>query len=281
MATRGKTNDRDRARRWSSGSKPSGVVSLLSDFGDSDPYAGIMSGVILGIAPEAQLVNLTHLIPPQAVEIGSLLLRSAVEYFPDRSIHLAVVDPGVGSDRSPILAVADRGVLVGPDNGLLHASAVALGLREVRRIEADEYFLKPVSNTFHGRDVFAPVAGHLAAGRAPESFGPVVAEMKTLDALAPDDDGHKVSGQVLYVDRFGNLITNIAVEDLGTPDVSIEIGDRRLQGISSSYASSVAGDLLAICGSWGMLEVARCNGNAARTLGVGRGEAVVVAREQV
>lgn len=256
--------------------QPSGVVSMLTDFGTSDPYAGIMAGVVLGLAPQARIVDLTHAVPPQAVEIGALLLRSAVPYFSPGAVHLAVVDPGVGSARDPIVAVTESAMLVGPDNGLLHAAATALGLLEVRRIEAGELLLQPVSHTFHGRDVFAPVAGRLAAGLPPAAVGAVLPEMRRLDALDPVREGDRVAGSVLHVDHFGNLITNVPATGLAGERLAIEVGGRRLERLCSSYAEVAEGEILAIAGSWGMLEVAQNRGNAAHTLGVGRGDPVVV-----
>ncbi len=277
-ARRDSLSDRQRARRWSSrGWKPRGVVTLLSDFGTVDPYAGIMHGVILGIAPQARLVDLTHSVPHQSVSSGALLLRSAVEYFPTGTVHLAVVDPGVGSERAPIVVITDGGVLVGPDNGLLYSSADALGIREVRRIENEKLLQRPISRTFHGRDIFAPVAGYLAGGGEPSQVGPVMDGLHSLDELAVKELGETVEGAIVHVDHFGNLISNIRVSELGGVE-SIEISDRHLAGLSSSYASVAPGEVLAVEGSWGTLEVAVNGGNAAEALGCGVGATVTVRR---
>ncbi len=254
------------------------MVTFLSDFGSLDPYAGIVHGVVLGIAAEARVVDLTHQIPPQSIAVGSLLLRSAVEYFPAGTVHLAVVDPGVGGDRAPILAVTERAVLVGPDNGLLAASAKALGLREVRRLANEEFFRKPISHTFHARDIFAPVAAHLAAGRTPEAFGPVLDSMQTLASSEPRDDGETIEGHVIHVDHFGNLVSDIPAAGLGEHP-SVTIGASRFDGLAPSYAAVPAGELVALVGSWGTLEIACHGGNAAAVLGTGPGSVVIVRRD--
>lgn len=260
--------------------RPSGIVTLLSDFGNSDPYAGIMRGVILSVAPQARLVDLTHEVAPQSIAAGALLLRSAVEYFPNGTVHLAVVDPGVGSDRAPIIAITERGVLVGPDNGLLQPSWVALGLREIRRITAEELFLKPVSRTFHGRDIFAPIAGHLAAGREPASLGQRLERAQVLSApvvnTVTTNPGGQIAGSVLHVDRFGNLITDIAAA--GLDEVWVDVAGRRIAGMAKSYADVGAGELVALEGSWGTVEVACNGGSAASVLGCGVGTTLTLCR---
>jgi S-adenosylmethionine hydrolase len=258
--------DRERARTWRSRHRrANGIVTILTDFGTRDPYVGIMRGVILDFAPDARLVDLTQHVPPQSVAVGALLLRSAVEYFPPGTVHLAVVDPGVGSDRAPIAVMTRRGALVGPDNGLLHASAEALGVLEVRRIANQDLFRKPVSHTFHGRDIFAPAAGHLAAGGSPAQIGPEMESMVPLDGSEVSYGGETVAGAIVHVDHFGNLISNIRVTEIGEVS-AVEIAGQRFDGLSSSYADTPRGGLLAIEGSWGTLEIARNGGSAAEAL---------------
>lgn len=260
---------------------PGPIITLTSDFGTRDAYVGIMKGVILGIAPNARLVDLSHEIPPQALTIGALVLRSAVEFFPQETVHLAVVDPGVGSSRLPVAVVTERCTLVGPDNGLLYPSATVLGIREVRRLEREKFFRSEVSQTFHGRDIFAPVAAHLAAGVPPHEVGERVDRLQPLDIPAPRREATGVSGEVIYVDRFGNLVTNIRAEDLSTfpvQDLSVSISQVSLPAPVSSYAAVEPGQPLAIVGSWGHLEVAVRNGDAARHFSAGVGTAVRVAR---
>ncbi len=208
--------------------RPSGIITLLTDFGTRDTYVGIMKGVALGICAPARLVDLTHEVPPQAVPLGAVLLRSSVGFFPEGTVHVAVVDPGVGSARAAVVATTERAFLVGPDNGLLAPAAAVLGLRSVHRLSNEAYFRHPVSAKFHGRDVFAPVAAHLAAGAPPEAFGDAVAGLAPLDLAEPKRDGAGLHGEVIQVDRFGNLITNISAAALGAfrrPGVLVRIAD--------------------------------------------------------
>jgi hypothetical protein len=260
---------------------PNPTITLTSDFGGRDAYVGIMKGVILGVAPNANLVDLSHEIPPQAVTIGALVLRSAVEFFPVGTVHLAVVDPGVGSSRLPIAVFTERGVLVGPDNGLLYPSAMALGVREVRRLERERFFRPQVSHTFHGRDIFAPAAGHVAAGVPPHELGGRVDDLQPLHLPAARCEQAEILGEVIYVDHFGNLITNIRADDLATFPVqglSVSIGQVFLSAPVSSYSAVAPGEPLAILDSWGQLEVAVRNGNAAQQLSAGVGTVVRVAK---
>ncbi len=255
------------------------VITLLTDFGLSDAYVGIMKGVMLGICPAARLVDLTHDIPPQGIIPGALVLRNAVRFFPAGTTHLAVVDPGVGSARDPIAIVTERGVLVGPDNGLLHPAALAMGVREVRRLERTDLFRQPVSHTFHGRDIFAPVAAHLAAGWPPHELGSLLPAPRPLVLPAPRCEPGRVDGEVMYIDRFGNLITNIpatALAGFPTPEVSVSIRGVRIAPIVAAYAAVPEGSLLAIIGSWGVLEVAVRDGSAAEHLAADIGTAVTV-----
>jgi len=258
------------------------LITLLSDFGSRDAYVGIMKGIILGIAPQARLVDLCHEVPPQQIAVGALHLWSAVEYFPAGTIHLAVVDPGVGSARDPVVAVTERGCLVGPDNGLLYPAAQRLGLLEVRRLVEPRYFAPAVSQTFHGRDVFAPVAGHLAVGVAAAEMGPPLPELAPLRFPEPRKEGASIRGEVLHVDHFGNLITNIpasALDDFPASKVSVRIGEVSLSPLASAYADVPDGSPLAIIDSWGLLEVAVRGGSAARELRAARGTRVWVAVE--
>jgi len=260
---------------------PAPIITLTSDFGTRDAYVGIMKGVMLGIAPSARLVDLSHDIAPQAVLVGALVLRSAVEFFPPHTVHLAVVDPGVGSSRLPIAVVTERGTLVGPDNGLLYPSATALGIREVRRLENEKLFRPEVSQTFHGRDVFAPVAAHLAAGVPAGELGARVDGLQPLHVPAARRDATGVSGEVIYVDHFGNLITNIRADHLSTfpaQNLSVSIGQVSLPAPVSSYSAVDPGQPLVIISSWGHLEVAVRNGDAARHFSAGAGTVVRVAK---
>jgi S-adenosylmethionine hydrolase len=260
--------------------KPSGIVTLCTDFGTQDAYVGIMKGVMLSVNRDLRFVDLSHDVPPQSIRIGALLLRNAVEYFPPGTVHLAVVDPGVGSDRHPIVAVTDRAFLVGPDNGLLHPAALALGLREVHRLERQELFRRPVSQTFHGRDVFAPVAAHLASGVSPRQVGTALDTLRPLAIPEPRLSGGGVEGEILHVDRFGNLITNIGMRELHAfpaDAVSVTIGSVSIDRLVPSYASVPQGAPLLIISSWGLLEIAVREGNAAERFGAAAGASVSLA----
>ena len=258
------------------------IITLLTDFGLDDAFVGIMKGVILGIDPQARLVDLTHAVPPQQVLPAALVLRSAVPYFPEGTIHVAVVDPGVGSARRALLIETARALLIGPDNGVLSLAAPAMGRRATRVIDNADLFRHPVSQTFHGRDIFAPVAAHLARGVAPQAVGPVVDAITELTLPAPRRSGSRLHGEVVYVDRFGNLVTNLDADSVaGFPvsTLSVSIAGIPVAGPVAAYAAVPEGTLLAIVGSWGVVEIAVRNGNAAQQLGAGPGTPVTVAVE--
>jgi len=253
------------------------VISLLTDFGLEDAYVGVMKGVVLGINPNVQLVDLTHAIAPQDVQRAALILRSAVSYFPPGTVHVAVVDPGVGSARRALLMRTPKAFLIGPDNGVLSLAAQQLRPFTAYAIENDKFFHHPVSQTFHGRDIFAPVAAHLSAGVAADAFGPTINSIVELDLPAPVTEADGVRGEVVYVDRFGNLVTNIDTAALTVfhgRALSVSIGARVIAGPATAYTAVAAGTPVALIGSWSMLEIAVRDGHAARTLGAGPGTAV-------
>lgn len=258
------------------------LITLLTDFGLGDAYVGIMKGVIYGIAPAARIVDLSHQIAAQDIRAGALVLRSAVAFFPERSIHLAVIDPGVGSARAPIVVATAAALFVGPDNGIL-APAVAAqgGARGLWRIENPAYIKSTVSATFHGRDIFAPAAAHLAMGVEPERLGPPLSAMEPLWLPEPERGAALVRGEVIYVDHFGNLITNIAESDLSafaTPALCVSMSGVLDVPLVSAYAHGVPGGPLAIINSWGLLEIAVRDGHAARQLGAAPGATVTVTK---
>lgn len=255
------------------------VITLLTDFGSSDPFAGIMKGVILAICPHARIVDLTHEVPPQDVRTGALLLRGAAAYFPAGTIHIAVVDPGVGSRRRAVLVDASGAWFIGPDNGLLQPAAAARGIGAVHELNRAEYHLPDVGRTFHGRDVFAPVAAHLAAGVAPAALGPVVEGLEALALPEAAVEGDALVGEVVHLDRFGNLVTSIRAADLARfrgSELSVSIAGCASIPLRSAYAEGARGAPLAVIGSWDHLEIAVRDGDAARTLGAGRGTVVRV-----
>jgi len=262
---------------------PQPLVTFTSDFGHEDWFVGVVHGVVHEICPPARIVDLTHAIPPGDVGRASFVLEAACPDFPPGTVHLAVVDPGVGTARHA-LAVRARGQLfVGPDNGILEW-ALSDPDAEVRALTEDHWFRHPVSRTFHGRDVFAPVAAHLACGRPLESFGPALADpvRAPRPAVRALDGG--LAGCVVFVDRFGNALTNLTAEALaaafrGVPEetIVVRIGSRSIRGLARSYGDAPIGTLLAIVGSSGRLEIAQVGGNAATRFGFGEGDPVVVA----
>lgn len=271
--------------RAKAGPRPNGIVTLLTDFGTGGVFAGIMKGVLLRVNPLARLVDLTHEIPPHDVLAGALLLRSAVRYFPAGTVHLAVVDPGVGGTRRALALAAGDALLVGPDNGLLSLAANALGISrahaiDIAKLAARKFSGGPISQTFHGRDVFAPVAAQLSMGVPLASVGPAVENLEELRLPVCRAGARAITGQVIHVDRFGNLITNVALSDLrqlggfSEDSVYVSIHGERIDGIVPAYATVPEGALLAIIGSWELLEIAVRNGNAAHRFGVTRGARV-------
>jgi S-adenosylmethionine hydrolase len=252
------------------------IITLTSDFGLADGYVGIMKGVILGICPEARLVDLSHDIAPQNVAQAAFVLTHAAPYFPAGTIHLAVVDPGVGSSRRPIVVQTSHALFVGPDNGLFTYALTEEGCQAWELI-CPAFWLPQVSRTFHGRDIFAPVAAHLARGVPPWQLGRPVADLVRLPLAEPGRcaDG-RITGQVIYTDRFGNLITNVPAEWVEGRRWRVEIVGQRIDGPRATYAAVERGALLALVSSAGTVEIAVREGNAAKQLGVKEGEAVEV-----
>lgn len=237
------------------------IITLTTDFGLADPYVGIMKGVILGIAPEARLVDLSHGVPSYDVVEGAFVLSTAIRHFPAGTVHLGVVDPGVGSERRPIAASNGHQLFVGPDNGLF---SLCLGDdAELHHITNEDYFLTPVSDTFHGRDIFAPVAARLAMGAALESVGPRVYDFLRL--VPPS--GPPI---ILHVDQFGNLVTSLRPEDLA-PNSVIQIAGHKVRTMHTSYSEGASGELFLIAGSSGYVEISMNRRAAANYLDVGHG----------
>jgi hypothetical protein len=269
------------------------VITLTTDFSSDDPYAGVMKGAILNTNPDATIVDITHSITPQNVMQGAFVLNLAYRYFPKDSIHLAVVDPGVGGERVKVILRTSTALFVAPDNGLLSYIIDELSLGESYLPESDEltsvrlkkgleavaitdprFWREPVSSTFHGRDIFAPVAAGLSLGISPYEFGEKIGSLQVLPVPRPfiDSTGDLV-GQVIYVDHFGNLITDIRSIDI-QGEVAIEVGGTRIYGVSRYYEE--AEGFMAVGGSSGYLEVSLKNGNAADSLGVITGDPVRV-----
>jgi S-adenosylmethionine hydrolase len=261
--------DRPRPRPAPSAIRVAPIVSLLTDFGERDGFVGIMKGVVLGICPEARLVDLSHEVAPQDVTGAALVLRNAVGHFPPGTIHLGVVDPGVGTARRPILIVTERFVLIGPDNGLLSLAAEQVPVRKVVHLDRPQWFLPSLSSTFQGRDVFAPVAGHCASGVEPEELGSPLEGFERLSLAAPRRLDDAIEAQVIHVDRFGNLTCNLRHDEFASslaPGVSISVGGVQIPEISPHYSTVREGKPVALWNSWGYLEIAIRNGSAARHL---------------
>ena len=271
------------------------IVTLTTDFGLRDPFVGIMKGVILSLNPEVELVDLSHQVNSHDILDGAFTLLESYRFFPPDTIHLVVVDPGVGSARRPILARTLKHAFVAPDNGVLSLVVEREETVEVRHVTADQYFLKPVSNTFHGRDVFAPVAGWLSCGIEPDKFGEVITDyVRTAPGQPPRpqrikangangaNGANEVRGSVLKVDKFGNVITNLAPEDVpelfreSPPPFRIVVNRHEITRLASAYAGGGPAETVAILGSAGFLELAANLGSAAESLGVGPGAEVAV-----
>jgi S-adenosylmethionine hydrolase len=253
------------------------VVSLTTDFGSGDHEAGVLKGVIWSIAPRAHIVDLTHEIPPQSIFEAALLLWRATPYFPDGSIHVAVVDPGVGTERRGIAAQLGTQYFVGPDNGLV---TLILGQAEsknepVSMVNLDQpiYWLSEISNIFHGRDIFAPVAGHLARGTPLKAFGSTITDPIRIDMPNPRQIIGGWEGHVIHIDHFGNLGTNLNVNHLqGSKEVVIKIKGIEIAGMVSTFGERPVGRLIALLDSSGSLAISVVNGSAAQKLGAAVGD---------
>jgi S-adenosylmethionine hydrolase len=252
------------------------IITLTTDFGTDDPYVAVMKGVILSINPDATIVDFCHTVKPQDVAQAAYILSTTHRYFPQGSIHVAVVDPGVGTERQAVLLVTQQGFFIGPDNGVLsYVMEESLPNVEAIALSNDRYWITPISSTFHGRDIFAPVAAHLSKGVPPHDFGDVIPSIATISIPQPQtgEDG-VVLGRVIHVDRFGNLITDIRESDLPKGRHFIEVGGHIIDYLSSTYEEGE--ELLAIMGSENRLEVSVKNGSAAKFLKAKVGDGVKV-----
>jgi len=292
------------------------MLTLTTDFGASDHYVGAMKGVILSICPQAQIVDICHDVTPFQIAEGAYVIAQAYECFPKRTVHVVVVDPGVGTARRPILVEAAGQYFVGPDNGVLsmvYSQAYSRGKHEVRLIANDRYFRQPVSATFHGRDIFAPVAAHVAAGVPPARMGKPIQDYLRPEFAKPRHSGKRTwSGSILKIDRFGNVVTNFHVREFfdlgqlagesacptkrqqsrareqaddsfaggrrplpyGRGSVALTVGRRKIAALAQTYAESRPGALFLIVGSSGYLEVSLNQGSAAKQMGCKAGDPV-------
>jgi S-adenosylmethionine hydrolase len=302
---------------------PDPIITLTTDFGEDSPYVAAMKGVILAINPKARLVDLGHQIPPQDLRHAAFYLKSSIPFFPPGVIHVIVVDPGVGTDRALLYVEVEGHRLLVPDNGCwtelardsgraTHSGAsgphTPVWPPTVIRLTESKYWRNPVSPTFHGRDILAPVAAHLSLGEDPQKLGPLVHEWVRLEIPSPVVEASRVIGEVIYVDHFGNLITNIPKAVLGAmlsrsnPDqaelskssggresmppaelpggapIRILVGDQEVTRLVQAYGEAASGTLVALMSSAGLLEIAITGGNAAEKLRAGVGSIVSVHR---
>jgi S-adenosylmethionine hydrolase len=251
------------------------LITLLSDFGLTDPYVAEMKGVILSANPDQKIVDVSHGIERHNIAMGSFVLETALPYFPHGSIHVAVVDPGVGTERLPLVLLCERGILVGPDNGLLVRAAERLGFKTAYQIDSHRFEVEKVSSTFHGRDVFARTAAKLANGLNPKSVGREVKQLVKLDVPNVNISHGRADCTVLYVDSFGNVILNLAedgITQLGMrvgDHVTIETKQGQFQGlVGRTYSDISHAQIGVIRGSQGHLEIATREGSAAARLGL-------------
>ena len=254
---------------------PRPLITLLTDFGTRDAYVASMKGVILSLNPQAVLVDLSHDIPPQDVRAGALVLAGAAPYFPPGAIHLAVVDPGVGGPRRALVAHCRGHFWVGPDNGLFHLILRQASPLTIISLENPVYFRPQISATFHGRDIFAPVAAHLSLGVDLNRLGPGLTDPVPLDWPEPSFGPGTLRGEIIYVDQFGNLVSNVSYGELaawrGNQAIELQVGPVTIQGLARTYSDVAPGEFLALVGSHGFIEIACAMDNAARRLNAGVG----------
>ena len=258
------------------------LITLTTDFGARDAYVAAMKGVLLTLCPSATLVDITHEIPPQDIHEAAYVLRHACRWFPPGTVHLVVVDPGVGGARRPIALRTDRHTFVGPDNGLLSRACARENTVEAVHIADPRYALPEISRTFHGRDRFAPAAAHLANGLPLSALGPALADWVQLPDLRPAIAGDTLTGSVIHLDRFGNAVTNLLELDfrafIGASPFEIAVRSVRLTALADSYDAVPPGAPLAIFGSGGELEIAVNSGDARAALGTQRGDPVRITK---
>jgi len=258
--------------------KRSGIVTLLTDFGLEDPYIGMMKGVILSVNPDARIIDISHHVKAGSIAGAAGIIRETYPYFPEGSIHVSVVDPGVGTRRRAIILMAQSHLFVGPDNGVFWPIINLSQKVNIIQITETKYFLPDVSNTFHGRDIFAPVAANLSKGADPFEMGPAISDPVKLKLPVPHQNGGVLYGQVVRVDHYGNLITNIHRKEIerfaGGRTLIIRLENLIIQGIRDTYAESGKGEILSLFGSSDYLEIAVNLGRASDRLGLDEKEII-------
>lgn len=259
------------------------IISITTDFGEDDHFVGAMKGVMLSINPDITLVDINHQVNSYDVFDGAYCLSQSYHLFPPGTIHLVVVDPGVGSERRPIIVQTKDYQFVAPDNGVLSMVYEREERAEVRHISSEHFFHKPVSHTFHGRDIFSPVAAWLSRGTEPEQFGPVITDYARFSSVRPKWEGDSLlKGVAIKVDKFGNVITNIGPGDVprlfgqNAPAFRIKINGHEITRLCESFAAANASEIIAVLGSSGFIEICTNRGSAAKALNVNRGTEVEV-----
>jgi S-adenosyl-L-methionine hydrolase (adenosine-forming) len=259
--------------------KPAGIITLTTDFGRRDWFVGIVKGVILGVNPSARLIDVTHDLPPGDIGYGAFALAAACQFFPPGTVHVAVVDPGVGSARGAIAIQTGKFFFVGPDNGVLSWAVRKDKVIAIHKLKNESFFLRPVSATFHARDVFAPVAAHIANGTPLSALGPPINDFVRLVWPEARSCGGEAVGQVLYVDNFGNAITNLevsALENHGGATLEVLNAGERICYVAEFYQAVPAGEAVAVTGSSGFLEIAINGGSAAKELDLAVGSEILI-----
>lgn len=256
------------------------IITLTTDFGSADHLVGTMKGVILSVNPDAEIVDITHKVIPYDLLDGALAIGQAYKHFPPKTIHVVVVDPGVGTQRRPLLVTADTHFLVAPDNGVCSMIFEREQSLVVRHVTSEHYFQHPVSNTFHGRDIFAPVAGWLSKSWQTQAFGEEVTDFVRFSLPKPKAADKGLKGVVLRVDNFGNLLTNFAAEDapqlLAGSAFKLRLGNAEIARFVQTFAQGAANEPVVVLGSSGYFEVAVNRGNAAKSLAANRGTEVTL-----
>lgn len=260
------------------------IITLTTDYGTDDHLVGTLKGVILKINPDADIIDITHRVAPFDLLDGALTIGAAYSYFPPKTIHVVVVDPGVGTERRPLLVSGQNQYFIAPDNGVLSVVYEREQNFVVRHANAEHYYLQPLSKTFHGRDLFAPVAAWLSKGYQSASMGEEITDFKRFALPRPKDADGELKGVVLRIDSFGNLITNFREQDLtGASEnggaIRLQVGTHTVTRLVETFANGNAGEPIAYFGSTGYLEIAVNKGSASKTLSIGRGTPVVFTKQ--
>ena len=261
----------------------SAIITLLTDFGLQDYFVGAMKGVILAINPSARIIDITHEIPPQDIEAGAFNLLACYRDFPQGTIHVAVVDPGVGSTRRPILIASANQFFIGPDNGIFSWICEREGKYKPIHLHNEKFFRQPVSSTFHGRDIFAPVAGALSVGTPFDEFGTALADIIRLDSLEPKSlNANEIEARIIHIDRFGNCITNLNRADLGVDfdGTKLRVGNHEITSFRNYFSEEAEqnDEIFCIVGSAGFVEIVAKNRSAAEILAAERGQSAILVR---